>query len=69
MAKAPAIEMDSGATFSCVGVNRNGKCEIVAKNQERRITLSYVAFTDGEVLIGHAAVRQMAMNPRIPFLM
>ncbi|VAI29756.1 unnamed protein product [Triticum turgidum subsp. durum] len=59
----PAIGIDLGTMYSCVGVWQHQRVEIIPNDQGNRTTPSYVSFSDSERLIGDAAKNQVVMNP------
>jgi len=58
-----SMGIDLGTTYSCVGVFKDNEVHIVANDMGNRTTPSYVAWTDGERLLGDAAKNQVANNP------
>ena len=61
---AKMIGIDLGTTNSCVSV-MDGKTPKVIENSEGdRTTPSYVAYTDGDILVGQPAKRQAVTNPK-----
>ncbi|KAF8586214.1 heat shock protein 70 [Ramaria rubella] len=49
--------------YSCVGIPRLGRAEIIANEQGNRITPSWVSFTENERLIGDGAKNAFHSNP------
>ena len=61
---APAIGIDLGSSYCCVGIYHDGDVEIIANEQGSRKTATYVAFTEFGILVGEDARNQIARNPQ-----
>ena len=63
--RGPVLGIDLGTTYSVAAVLRGSRVEVVPNAEGELRTPSVVAFTeDGGVLVGAAALRQAALNPR-----
>ncbi len=58
------IGIDLGTTNSCVAVIEGKETKVIENAEGHRTTPSVVAFTEGEVLVGHSAKRQSVTNPK-----
>lgn len=55
VARAPAIGIDLGTSYACVGVFQHNKVEIIPNDYGNKTTPSYVGFTATHRFIGNAA--------------
>lgn len=62
--KKTVIGIDLGTTYSCVGIWKDNRVEIIANDQGNHTTASYVSFDGNTRLIGDSAKNSAAMNPR-----
>lgn len=58
-----AVGIDLGTTYSCIGVWKDGKVNIIPNSLNEIFTPSVVAFTDTQCLVGEEARNQSALNP------
>ena len=64
--QGPIIGIDLGTIFSCVGIMRNDRVEIVPEaNTGKNIIPSTVCFTPTKILIGRAARNKMRQFPEL----
>jgi len=61
------IGIDLGTTYSCVGVYRDNRVEIIANDTGSRITPSWVSFESSEILVGESAKSNFIKNPSNTF--
>ena len=59
---APAIGIDLGTSYSCVGIFQHGKVEIIPNDHGNRTTPSYVAFNETSRFIGNSAKQKISTN-------
>eukprot|EP00268_Persea_americana_P059932 TRINITY_DN7414_c1_g3_i1.p1 TRINITY_DN7414_c1_g3~~TRINITY_DN7414_c1_g3_i1.p1 ORF type:complete len:645 (-),score=111.04 TRINITY_DN7414_c1_g3_i1:196-2130(-) len=62
--RRPVIGIDLGTTYSCAGVWRNSRVEIIPNDQGNKTTPSFVAFTGTKRFIGEDAEHQSTRNPQ-----
>ena len=63
LVEGPVVGIDLGTTYSCVGIYKNGRVEIIPNELGNRITPSFVAFGEEGRMVGEAAKNQASENP------
>lgn len=56
------VGIDLGTTYSCIGIRRNNKVEIITNERGNRTTPSYVSFDENERFVGEAAKENLVSN-------
>jgi molecular chaperone DnaK (HSP70) len=56
------VGIDLGTTYSCIGIRKNGKVEIISNERSSRTTPSYVSFDGNERYIGESAKENLVSN-------
>ena len=59
-----AIGIDLGTTYSCCGVWRNDRVEIIPNENGNKTTPSYVCFANNETVVGDSAKSKCAIYPK-----
>lgn len=60
----PIIGIDLGTTYSCMGVWKDGKVNLIPNEMGQNKDPLYIAFTDTDILFGDTAKNQIYKNPK-----
>ena len=60
----PIIGIDLGTKYSCAGVWKDGKVNIIPNEIGQYKNPLYIAFTDTDILFGDTAKSQISRNPK-----
>ena len=60
----PIIGIDLGTNYSCVGVWKDGKVNIIPNDMGQYKNPLYISFTDTDILFGDTAKNQISRNPK-----